>query len=570
MGDKPEYAWFRDLPWLIVCVLLSSAYCLFTATHIGATNDETSYLLVGLKGWHLRSSGELTQMGAMPLPMDVATLPLYVWELLRGQRFDLLMDIDRMLPVARAATLLFWWAVLFYGWRIGRDVAGPWGGRLALVLLACEPTLLAHAGLVTADVAITACMFALVYHFREGRTSGWMLRVGLPSVLYALALLAKASALVFGPLCLLVVELDRLWRAQAFTSTATAGLRQWLGRVIAELRPFRRDFIQIFALGFLLMLVYCGSDWLPKLGLLDWAYGMPDGPKASVARYVADHLCIFGNGALGLFFQIRHNCDGHGVFIAGRTDPHSLWYYFPVAMTIKLTASLLALPLIVAAIRPRALLNWVTALTGVLILFSVTFRVQIGIRLILPLVGFFIVGVAGAAANMITTMGPGWWKRLTAGAVVGCVLWTAAASVLVWPNALCYVNELWGGTADGYKQLSDSNYDWGQGLKELRDWQQRNQIENLDVWYFGTDPNLFKAPFHPILMRNLGLQGPDDVITRFRGRYLAVSTNYIFGSCRITNEKTVSVAVQYLRTLRPFARTTTFLIYDFTTAESSQ
>ncbi len=572
MQHESECAWVRDLPWLIVFGLLSSAYCVLAAGHIGATFDEPEYLLRGLEGWHSSGSGALTKIGTMPLPIDVTTLPLYVWELLRGQRFDQLSEFDRMLPVARAGTLVFWWAVLFYGWRVGWGLAGPCGGRLTVALLACEPSLLAHASLSTTDVAITACMFALVYHFREGRTSGWWLRVGLPSLLFGLALLSKASALVLGPLCLLVVELDRLGRKKAFTVPANGGMVQFFRRLIVELGPFRRDTTQIFGLGLILMFIYCGSAWRADGNFVAWARTLPDGPMASVMVYVADHLRIFSldNGYQAILYQVNHNNMGHGVFIAGWTDSHPLWYYFPVAMTMKLTASLLALPVLAAIIRPKALWNWVTVMTGVLILFSVAFRVQIGIRLILPLIGFFIVGAAGAAANMIAAVQSGWRRRLAAGAVAACVLWTAAASLIVWPNALCYVNELWGGTTEGYKVLSDSNYDWGQGIGELKDWQQRNGIGNLDVWYFGTDPDRLNGPFHLVSLADGVFNGPDDFIARFRGRYLAVGTTNLYGSYFIVNPDKVQhfeaaqVAIRYLRTIKPVARTMTFLIYHFT------
>ncbi len=571
MQHEYKHVWVRDLPWLIVFGFVSSAYCVLAGAHTGATCDEPTYLLQGLSGWHLGGSGGLTKIGTMPLPVDVTTLPLYVWELLRGRHFDLFSEIRRMLPVARAGTLVFWWMVLFYGWRVGRSIAGLWGGRLAVAMLACEPSLLAHASLATTDVAITACMLALVYHFREGRTSGWWLRVGLPSLLFGLALLAKASALMLGPLCLLVIELDRLARKRAFAVQANGGAGQLFRRLNAELGPFRSDLKQIFGLGFLLMLIYCGSDWRPEPGFVAWASALPPGPMASIMVYVADHLRIFSNGAQAVAYQIKHNNIGQGVFIAGRTDPRALWYYFPVALTMKLTASLLALPLLVVIIRPRALWNWVTAITAVLILFSVTFRVQLGIRLVLPLIGFFIVGSAGAAANMIAATESGWRRYLAAGAVACCVIWTAAASVIVWPNALCYVNELWGGTAEGYKLLSDSNYDWGQGSRELRDWQQRNGVENLNVWYFGSDPDLLKGPFHLVSMSESNFHGPDDFISRFRGSYLAVGTTNLYGGYIIENPKkgrhvaeSDLIAMRYLRTRQPVARTTTFLIYDFT------
>ncbi|SPJ14598.1 hypothetical protein SBDP2_1740003 [Syntrophobacter sp. SbD2] len=68
-----------------------------------------------------------------------------------------------------------------------------------------------------------------------------------------------------------------------------------------------------------------------------------------------------------------------------------------------------------------------------------------------------------------------------------------------------------------------------------------------------------------------GFQGPDDFIARFRGRYLAVGTTYLYGGYIIENpnkgqrlEKSALIAIRYLRTIQPVARTTTFLIYDFT------
>ena len=570
MHQGSEHARYGDYTWLIICCILSSIYCLFTATHTGPTCDEPGYVVLGVEAWRLGSSGLITRMGTMPLPIDVTTLPLHILELIRGRRIDPCQEFDTMLMVARAGTLVFWWAVLVYGWKAGCSLAGRWGGRLAVILLACEPALLAHASLATTDVAITACMLALVYHFREGRTSGWRLRVGVPSVLFGLALLSKASAVVMGPFCMFIVELDRLAQNKVFIIQPKDRVVQFLQRSASELSPFYNDLKQIFGLGFLFMLVYCGSDWQPEASFVAWAKTLPHGALASVMVYTAEHLRIFNNGAEGIIRQIKHNNVGHGVFIAEKTDPRALWYYFPVALTMKLTASALMLPVVVALLKPKALWNWMTVLTGALILFSVTFRVQIGIRLILPLVAFFITGVSGAAVNMVKALDLGWQKRTAIMALTGCVLWAALSSLLVWPNALCYFNELWGGTAEGYKLLSDSNYDWGQGLRELRQWQERNDIKDLDVWYFGSDPDMQKGPFHPVTIGDEHFEGPDDFAARFKGRYLAVSTTNLYGGYYIENpkkgqhiEKEALVAIHCLKSMQPFARTTTFLIYHF-------
>src|SRR5262249_57862459 len=96
--------------------------------------------------------------------------------------------------------------------RRGRRVAGRGGGRLAVAFLACEPSLLAHATLATTDIAVTACVLALVYHFRAGREAGWPRRVAVPAFWFGAAVLAKASGLVYGGICLLVLEVERLAR----------------------------------------------------------------------------------------------------------------------------------------------------------------------------------------------------------------------------------------------------------------------------------------------------------------------------------------------------------------------
>jgi hypothetical protein len=500
--------------------------------------------------------------GTMPLAVDLTTFPLYLWERWAGLRFDLAGDFGRALLVARAGTLVFWWVLLGYGWLAGRVLGGPWGGRLAVVLLAAEPSLLGHASLATTDLAVTACLVALVYHFAIGREAGWVRRLAIPTVWYAAAVLAKASALAFGPLCLLAVEIERLARGGAFRSgIVTQAPRERLRHGWRQLRPFRRDLARIMGLGLVLVFVYCGSDWSAEPSFVAWANTLPVGPTGQAMRWVAEHLRIFTNAGQGLVKQIQHNIRGHAVFLLGEVRPRAFWYYFPVALSIKMTLTALALPLAVAAIRPRALRNWAVAAALVLLLFSLNSRVQIGVRMLLPMVALGLVGVAAAVAVACRELGPGWRQRLLASCAAAGVLWTVSVSALVWPHGLCYANELWGGTGTGYLYLSDSNYDWGQGLPELARWQQSRGGPPVDVWYFGTDPALKHLPLRELPLHILPpITGPDDLAARVQGRYLAVSTTLLYGAYQ-SEERRRQLA--FLRARAPVARTTTFLIYDF-------
>jgi hypothetical protein len=138
-----------------------------------------------------------------------------------------------------------------------------------------------------------------------------------------------------------------------------------------------------------------------------------------------------------------------------------------------------------------------------------------------------------------------------------CLLWTTVDAVRIWPHGLTYANALWGGSRDSFLLLSDSNYDWGQGGKELVLWQAEHAAAPLAVWYFGTDPAVRRQPFRMVRFQQ-PREGPEIVRQAAQGRYLAVSTTFLYGGyaeCPAT--------LRYLRGLRPVSRTTTFLIYDF-------
>jgi hypothetical protein len=108
--------------------------------------------------------------------------------------------------------------------------------------------------------------------------------------------------------------------------------------------------------------------------------------------------------------------------------------------------------------------------------------------------------------------------------------------------------------------VSESNYDWGQGLKELARWQQQHRRVPVHVWDYGTDPALQRLPLRLMSLHGLPIKGPQDVIAQVRGQYLAVSTT-LFYALTSTESHRQAQALRLMR--RPVARPATFLIYDF-------
>lgn len=570
-GASARHARLFDALWFLFWAVLSSAWCVTAASQLTATYDEPIYVQRGVEHWRTGSTSGLMELGAMPLPMDVETLPIYLWERWHGTRLDAVGDLDRLLPWARAAALVFWWALLFYAGRIARSLGGPWAGRLAVALLACEPNFLAHASLALTDVPVAACAIAFVYHFRAGREGGWVRRVGVPAACFALAVLAKASGLAYCGVCMIAVEAERrlapLWESGSRITVKSVWAALWRRQARGT---FRGDLVQVVLIGLALTFLYCGSDWKPQPSGLEWAQGLPPGPGRTSMVWFFEHACVFSNAGDGLVRQIRHNMRGHGVYILGRVDPRYVWYYFPVLLTIKLSEPLLLAPVLLLAARARALRNWAVACALVLLLFSLNAHVQIGVRLMLPLVALAVAGMAAAAVNAARSFGPGWRARAVAGASCAAVLCCAASSAAAWPNGLCYVNHFWGDPAGGDRLVSDSNWDWGQGVKELARWQKRQGAGPLDVWYWGDDPAAVerRPPLRLIQLQGVPVENPEDVASFVAGRRLAVSTTLVHG-CLLNGAPPQAAVVQrFLQSRRPTARTTTYYIYDFTEAHA--
>lgn len=536
-----------DCAWLALLMTVSSIWCISAASRLGPTFDEPLYLARGLEAWRTGSKAGLLRVGTMPLPANFDTLPLYLAERWHGQPWDVTSDMSMILPWARASALPFWWLLLFYAWRIAYSLGGPWAGRLAAAVLACEPNLLAHASLATTDIPLTATLLAFTFHYKFGREadSRWR-RVVIPGIWFGVALLAKASTMVFGPICMAVIEAERYIGSPSRPPAMTI------------IRQFIRNALAIGAIGYSLAFLYCGCDWQPEASFVAWARSLPDGTGKSIMLPIAENLRIFSNAGEAFVRQIKHNSKGHGTYLLGQQYDRAVWFYFPVLMTIKLTIPFLIAPLIVLAVRPRCLRNWAFLVGIVLAIFSLSYRVQIGIRFVLPCIAFVGIGCSVAIveiARSIQSRSGQFVLRWTVGAACG---WLIIASMFAWPDGLRYVNEIWGGSNTGYRLASDSNFDWGQGLPELARWQQAHHVDDLNIWYFGTDPTVLTM--RQLTFHTMAINSTDEVRRCVAGRRLAVGATVLYGHREVPGHR---AAAEFLQTQQPIDRVGTFLIFDF-------
>jgi hypothetical protein len=108
---------------------------------------------------------------------------------------------------------------------------------------------------------------------------------------------------------------------------------------------------------------------------------------------------------------------------------------------------------------------------------------DLGIRYILPTLPFLHLLAGLGIATLLAVPHPFRWAPYVA---AGLCCWAVLAAAGIYPDHISYFNEsaclltqpgrigLDGGTRCGTSWLDDSNVDWGQGLKQLKAWLDRN------------------------------------------------------------------------------------------------
>ena len=533
---------WRELAWLAVVLVASSALVVHTSRSIGPTFDEPFYITKGLDFWRTGSPKALMRAGTMPLPVDVQTLPLHLWERHRGEAFDTIGQLGELLPVARAMNLPFWWLLLASGFRLARRWGGPTAAGIAVGLLGFEPNLIAHAALATTDIAVTAAVLAATNSFLRGRGTGWWRRVFVPGAWVGIAVLCKASAVTFVPLAFAVI----LWQR-----TPPPGPLPVPVRGSRNPTNLLRDGIGIGIIAAAVAFAYVGTDWNVEPSFVKWAETLPDGAIGDATRAVANNFRVFPNAAEGIVQQVKHNVRGHGVFTLGEYHPRAVWYYFPVVLSQKLPEPLLLLLAGGLVFRPRSLASIAGVIALAFLLFSLTCRVQIGVRLVFPLVAFLVLAVSVAVSSSLRWRWFGWLAVVAATVV----------ALLTVPHGLRDQNHLWGGPARSGETLTDSNCDWGQGVPELRAWWQSAGEPPLTVWYYGTDPNAFRPPFHAVPLHVLSDRSPAFVARTSAGGYFAVGRTFLT-ACPDRRPDTLAL-IDWLKAQTPVAEVGCFAVYKF-------
>jgi 4-amino-4-deoxy-L-arabinose transferase-like glycosyltransferase len=488
--------------WPAVFVLLAilGVELLVPARDQSQTPDEANHMLAGVRYWKYQDFGTNPEhpplvklVAALPILRVPTKLPAPTAVFFKAENFISAIsflyehDADSMLLRARLAASVFTLMLALLVLAAGCEMFGRAAGLVALLLFVFEPTVLAHGALVTTDMAVACFYFAAIYAFYRWAKAPSATRLLLCGLAAGLALAAKHSGVFIAPV-LLLLAIGELFRGgpgrgrRAFRLGTTLALIGLIAYVTLwgfygfryQARPGNLAMVPTLA-------SYCAdahSGWMSVV----------------IPRLASWHL--FPEAYLYGIVDIVISEARDPMVLLGKVYATGHWFYFPVTFVIKSTLGLLLLLIVAPFLRtlrqPSRRREMVFLLIPPLAWFAVsmTSTMNLGVRHVLPAYPFFAILAAASAMALASK------RRWGAVAATVLVLCHVASSAHAFPNYLPYANEAWGGPSKTYRLLSDSNADWGQGLKAARAYLDQHQI--TDCWFahygWNVDPAYYRIP----------------------------------------------------------------------------
>jgi hypothetical protein len=497
----------------------------------GPTFDEGVHLTAGYSYWvtgDFRLNAEdpplLKLLWALPLVLgDAPKYPVEhaasttnhwqiadVWMYGSGASPRSLLDPARRVNLAVGSCL-----VLLVGWCAYRIWGSKLAGLAASAFAATDPTFLALSCVLSTDVglaffAMLSCY--LMWEYVGAPSRGLLIATGIS---LGLMLAAKFSAVG------IVVGLG------------VAGLVYLLlgGILTLPAKEQQRGFGPALELAI-------------RLGVI------------AVVTVAATYAIIsFDQWGKGLKFQLTRGGHGDGVmYLNGELSRRGWFHYFIVTLLLKLPLGLLiaagvsaamsisrlSIPTLIqariasegqtshtspalrACIRNRNL--WLVVPPLLFFALASYSRVDMGIRVILPVLPFFYLLAGGLASTQR-------YRPLWLIVLAGCLVWNGLVAERTNPREIAYFNELAGTPSRGTSTLADSNLDWGQGLPALKAWLDSTGVDRIYLAYFGTD----RPEAYGILYQQLpgygrvGTTCSETIPANAQRHIVAVSANHLFG-----------------------------------------
>jgi 4-amino-4-deoxy-L-arabinose transferase-like glycosyltransferase len=420
--------------------------------------------------------------------------------------FGLHNNANAMLQWARLFPMLLTIGLILFTYFWARKLFGEWWALVPAILLGFSPIILSHGHYVTTDVAGAFGVFVGMATFVHFLTTPSLKNLFFAGLGFGLAEVMKFSAALLVPVFIILT----------FAFFLAMVIRD---RRHALLRGFRMfgSLILIFAIGLLLVVypIYAifTAHYPPERQISDTTsilgYLAGGKPCCNLLQYFANldiqatHYAItrpLAHYFLGIIMVLERITGTNVSYFLGQVSSRGSPLYFPVVYGLK--ESLPVLILIVLAFffaakriarsiarkqwrLDRYILEHFSQFSMIVFVvtywaWSISSPLNIGVRHLIPTIPFIYILMTDALRKR---QGIGSRPNLFLGIMLA---WLMLETAIVSPRYLSYFNEIGGGSANGYRYVTDSNYDWGQDLFELESWLRLHpEVDKFALDFFG-------------------------------------------------------------------------------------
>ncbi|MFH0890450.1 MAG: glycosyltransferase family 39 protein [Candidatus Liptonbacteria bacterium] len=528
--------------WVFWGILIISAIVMFVlAQSDSLTMDELAHIPAGygyVRYLDFRLNPEhpplLKALSGMSLLFLKANFPIEntkwtndinaQWDLGRIFIFESGNNSPLLIFLARIGPMLLALLLLWFVYRWSRELMGGKWALLPAILMGLYPNFLSHGPYVTTDVAAAFGTVFATYFFLRFLNNPSGKNVFVAGLAFGIAQLCKFSAVLLLPYFAILLTIRALILVYGRAGNTSSR------KLFSVFFYYSTRAVLIFAIAFLL-LIY------PVYGLFTWNYPLekqsadaefilqsfgngptPAGKICKPARCLADAtIWMSGNHitrplaeyALGVLMVVQRSAGGNNNYFMGNVSAAGSHLYFPLVYLMKEALPVLLMILGAIAFSIWRMINvraelplamgfrekifiWLennfteTALLIFVALYwaySIQSPLNIGFRHLLPTLPFMYMLLACS------------WQRhhlthpavKTSGYILAIlIVWFGLEGIYTYPHYLSYFNQAAGGINNGYRYVTDSNYDWGQDLLRLKKLLDGHpEMDRFAIDYFG-------------------------------------------------------------------------------------
>jgi 4-amino-4-deoxy-L-arabinose transferase-like glycosyltransferase len=494
------------------------------------TFDEGDHIFAGYMMWHSGDYGLNPEHP--PLVKLVATLPLLqekLWvptlqqRMFKGEAYrdgrDFMERNDgpghRLIFRMRLAAGVFAVGLSVMVFLMGSKLFGESAGLLALLLVVFEPNVLANSDLVTTDVGVACFFLATIYCFYRYARQPSLIRLLLTGLVAGLTLSAKHSGILLAPMLLGLTLVE--------IACAERGRRKRMAGTLLG------GFAAIVVLAVVVLWAFYGFRYAARPAGLVMNPTLSEyaAPLKGVNSWLIGHLAnwrLLPESYLMGMTDIHYAAQQYPIFLLGHDYAHGVWWYFPVALSIKTTLGLIGLlilagiALISRRLRQRRELTYLAVPGAIYLAAAILSGMNIGTRHVL----FLYPLAALLAAAGLTALARHSRRWIWIGG--GLIAFHVISAMAIFPAEMAYGNEAWGGTANTHKYLSDSSVDWAQQLPHIKQWVDAHPGEECWLAYSAYPdlrPQAYGIHCHPLPTAHTGWEIlPVDVPETIHGNLL--------------------------------------------------